>query len=221
MAKRNDNYKQDLRLVAIEGNIGSGKSTALSELKDRGYTVVKEPIEHWSDALNLFYTDPEKYSFLLQTRILTELIHAREQALKDNKRHKDNLVFFERSQKGAKTFVEVSRHNGNMNPIEYATYFKLEKAMFKTRSRLQHGQVHIIIDTPPSVCCARTVQRNRSAEQDGPLMSTDIQKLAYMQQLHDMHEIVFPRDLHVRVNGLHTPDKVADEILHSLYKCCS
>lgn len=204
-------------LVSIEGNVGSGKSTVLDVLEKQGFTVVKEPIEHWSDTLRLFYTDPKKYSFLLQTRILTELVRVREKALASEQQHKDNVIFFERSQQGAKVFVEVACRNGDMNDVEQETYFRLEETMFEARPRLRANQRHVLIVTPPTTCCERIVRRNRSSEQSGPLMSTSDQKLLYVQQLHEMHETLFPKEDHARVCGLQVPEAVAQSIVHSLY----
>ena len=206
-------------LIAVEGNIGAGKSTALSELERRGYTVVREPIDQWSETLTLFYTNPKQYSFLLQARIMAELVQSKEAVLsRSDATHKGNVVFFERSQKGARVFVEVSKANGDMNAIEYETYFRLEETVLETRPHLQRNQVHVLVDTPPLVCCERTVERNRSAEQSGPLMRTDSRKLRYLRKLHDMHEVVFPCSSVVRVDGCKTPSDVADDILSSLYK---
>jgi len=205
-------------LVSIEGNIGSGKSTALTELERRGYTVVREPIDQWSSTLKLFYEDPAKYSFLLQARILTELVRAREAVLRNSLiRHKNNVIFFERSQKGAKVFVEVAVMNGTMNDAEKETYYRLEETMLESREYIEKSQVHILIDTPPKICCSRTVQRNRGAEQTGPLMSTNEQKLEYLKHLHRTHDKVFPLSECTRVNGLNSPKTVADDICNSLY----
>jgi deoxyadenosine/deoxycytidine kinase len=54
--------------VVIDGNIGSGKSTQLRLLTEKGYNVKCEPIHDWP--LKIFYEDSERWCFLLQMSIL-------------------------------------------------------------------------------------------------------------------------------------------------------
>ena len=64
--------------VAIEGNIGAGKSHLVQEMKqllmkNTACIVIPEPVNQWvafgtqkTNVLNLMYSEPEKYSFLFQ-----------------------------------------------------------------------------------------------------------------------------------------------------------
>jgi len=74
-------------LVSIEANIGAGKSTILQKLQetiDPTYTTcIEEPIDVWStykdpttgrSLLDLYYTNPSKYAFPLQTMIYNSLM---------------------------------------------------------------------------------------------------------------------------------------------------
>lgn len=54
--------------IAIEGNIGSGKTTQLDLLKRLSVPVYKEPIHLWP--LEEFYDDPKRNAFLMQTSVL-------------------------------------------------------------------------------------------------------------------------------------------------------
>ena len=54
--------------IVIDGNIGSGKTTQLNLLSRYYLNIYKEPIEKWP--LDLFYSDPKRWGFLLQIRIL-------------------------------------------------------------------------------------------------------------------------------------------------------
>ena len=59
----------------VEGNIGAGKSTFLSLLKNRlpGLTIVQEPVNNWASQrqgtslLENFYLDPKRWAFTLET----------------------------------------------------------------------------------------------------------------------------------------------------------
>lgn len=57
--------------VVIDGNIGSGKTTQLNLLEQKGLSVVREPIDKWP--LDLYYSDPERWGFLFQMLILQTL----------------------------------------------------------------------------------------------------------------------------------------------------
>jgi deoxyadenosine/deoxycytidine kinase len=57
-----------MRRIVIDGNIGSGKSTQIGILESLGYKVHREPIDDWP--LELFYTNPPRWAFLLQMQIL-------------------------------------------------------------------------------------------------------------------------------------------------------
>ena len=54
--------------IAIEGNIGSGKTTQLQRLSKLGFETVPEPIEKWP--LELFGENPQKYALPLQLSVL-------------------------------------------------------------------------------------------------------------------------------------------------------
>ena len=67
------------KIISIEGNIGSGKSTLIDNLRkhfaDNDRVVfIKEPVDEWdtirdvsdNTMLQLFYRNPKKYSFAFQ-----------------------------------------------------------------------------------------------------------------------------------------------------------
>jgi deoxyadenosine/deoxycytidine kinase len=69
-------------IISIEGNIGTGKSTFLDNLKkvqeENIVVVIKEPLDQWlkitdkdgNSILNNFYQDPHKFSFSFQILVL-------------------------------------------------------------------------------------------------------------------------------------------------------
>ena len=54
--------------IVIDGNIGSGKTTQLNLLEQKGWKVQREPIDEWP--LELFYSDKSRWALLLQLKIL-------------------------------------------------------------------------------------------------------------------------------------------------------
>jgi len=142
---------------SIDGNIGAGKSTLARELKKRGYTVMTENVDTWGDTLGLFYQDPPRWSFLLQTRILVDMAQQYEEALA-TRDAKSNVVFIERSPQSALIFVDESSESGNLNAAESSTYRELHGRIGWRPSRVFY------VDTSPSECVWRMRARNRAAE---------------------------------------------------------
>ena len=62
---------RDVRLV-VEGNIGSGKTTVMNALADKGYSCYPEPVESWEGLLIKASQNPETYSVDLQRCIRTQ-----------------------------------------------------------------------------------------------------------------------------------------------------
>ena len=101
------------RLVYVEGNIGSGKSTFLnyigesSKYKD-DCIVIPEPLNLWFNVkgynlLQLYYKSPKRYSAPFQCHIFLTMIHRHNLMLKqiqqqeEKKDKKIKIVFMERS----------------------------------------------------------------------------------------------------------------------------
>ena len=97
--------------IVIDGNIGSGKTTQLGLLEQKGWLVCREPIDEWP--LKEFYADPSRWAFLFHMVILRTL-----RPLKTN-RH----VIYERSLLSSRwVFWPVLRKKGHVTPLEHDTY---------------------------------------------------------------------------------------------------
>ncbi len=57
--------------IVVDGNIGSGKTTQLDILEEKGWTVKREPLDEWP--LDQFYKDPHTWGYILQMAILETL----------------------------------------------------------------------------------------------------------------------------------------------------
>ena len=67
-------------IITISGNIGCGKTTIIDELNNifntnESYKIFKEPIDSWGSWLDLFYTNPDKYSFPFQMKVLIDFLY--------------------------------------------------------------------------------------------------------------------------------------------------
>ena len=65
--------------IAIEGNIGCGKSTVIEHLEklplcvERGYTTILEPMDEWQHWLQEMYADPQRWSFFFNLKVMLTL----------------------------------------------------------------------------------------------------------------------------------------------------
>lgn len=62
------------KIIAVEGNLGAGKSTYLSFVQKvfPSIEIIKEPVDEWQNIrghnlLELFYKDSKRWSFTFQT----------------------------------------------------------------------------------------------------------------------------------------------------------
>lgn len=97
--------------VVIDGNIGSGKTTQLGLLENKGCQVRREPIEQWP--LEEFYKDPQRWAFYFHMVILQTL------------RPEDttDLVIYERSLLSSRwVFWPVLLNKGVVTHQEDVTY---------------------------------------------------------------------------------------------------
>lgn len=174
--------------VYIEGNIAAGKTTLLDELEQRGYKVLREPIDHWS-FLKQRYENPKRWTFTLQIEILASMAAQRNQ-------HPSELVFLERSFESWIIFNEVALEAGDLSYEEFAIISRLASVMPTTPSRT------ICINTPPEECYTRLMLRNRAGESQITL--------DYLHDVHKRHENVNNWDY---VSGTQSIESVADKVL--------
>jgi deoxyadenosine/deoxycytidine kinase len=99
--------------IVIDGNIGSGKTTQLGLLEQKGWKVRREPIDKWP--LEEFYKDPKRWAFYFHMVILQTLRPV------DTKQH----VIYERSLLSSRwVFWPVLLNKGIVTSDEDATYAK-------------------------------------------------------------------------------------------------
>lgn len=99
-----------MRIITIGGNIGCGKSTLLTRLS-KDYETYKEPIEKWGSWLDLFYTNPERYAFSFQMKILHDFLYfpsdSEQKVVVTERSPLDSLYVFCKSLKDSKTLTHM------------------------------------------------------------------------------------------------------------------
>ena len=169
------------KIIYVEGNIGTGKSTFLKQLDDEklkkkyNYDVIYEPVDEWQriGILEKFYSDPKKYCYLFQSYCLFSRFNLLDKI-------DDNLdyIFIERSIfSDHNVFAKGCKYLNQLNDIEYDIY-KIWFDKFKTVHPIDY--YHIYLQLEPEICLQRIIQRNRNEE-------TNI-TIEYLQLLHDRHE---------------------------------
>ncbi|CAG9785963.1 unnamed protein product [Diatraea saccharalis] len=181
--------------VAIEGNIGSGKSTCIKFFeKYPNMEKHAEPINEWRDVsghnlLGLVYSDLNKWTFPFQ-----HYVHLTRLKIQTSPpcHSKITVKMFERSVQNSRyCFVENARKQGYLHDAEYEVLNKWYEHITK--------QIDIRLDlivylkTTPEVVFERMMKRGRAEESEVPL--------EYLQQVHDAYE-----------NWLNSPD-VGCEVL--------
>ena len=147
------------RLVCIEGNIGSGKSSCLSVLRDMGYTVYTEPIEtEWAHFFKLKGQNPERWSFSFQVRVLCTLERQKHEARTSIGPFKGNVIFFERSPKACLAFSRLAYTH------EFITAQELNLLVEMCTALDSGADDHIYLDSSDPSCLGRMVERGRPEE---------------------------------------------------------
>jgi len=180
-------------IVSIEGNIGAGKTTLFEELKqkyaDNPYCIfIDESIDEWTtkikdqhndSILQLFYKNPDAYSFPFQITVLTSRLTALRtvtyNAAKNLNKH--YIIFTERSLKTSKkVFATMLRDQGKMEDICYQIYVNL----YNEIATQYETNYTIYVKTDPSICYDRIHSRARSGEESIPH--------TYLEDCHKYHE---------------------------------
>lgn len=178
--------------LAVEGNIGAGKSTFLDILQDSSLElqdlieVVPEPVEEWQkvhngtgepiNLLDRFYKEPERYAYTFQHYVLLTRMEKDRKARASLKplRVLERSIFSDRL-----VFVRAMHEAGFMGDLElrlYDSWFSME--IGQDQELTPDGFIYL--KARPETCIKRLRSRNRSEE-------AGVDR-AYLENLHDKHE---------------------------------
>lgn len=172
-------------IISIEGNIGSGKSTLVSELekhfkdnKDIGF--IQEPVDIWNKIkdengttiLEKFYENNEKYAFQFQIMAYTSRLSLLKEAL--NKKYK--FIITERSlYTDSNIFAKMLYDDKKISEIEYSIYKLLYNQFI---NEMPVTQI-IYVKADPKTSSERVIKRNRTGENI---------PIEYLERCHNYHE---------------------------------
>ena len=180
-------------IISFDGNIGSGKSSAVQyfkqnfekfcNLKTYHYKVcfLDEPVQQWEfiidvedgkNAIQKFYEDNEKYAFPFQMMAYISRLSLFKQALKQDY----DIIFTERSMFTDKNvFAQMLYDSKAMNTIEYQIYLKWFDEFLETINNIKT----VYIRTSPEICEKRVLKRARLGENI---------PLSYLKDCHHYHD---------------------------------
>ena len=153
--------------IAIEGNIGSGKTTLMSRLcQETRLPIFLEPVDEWKDWLTLFYSDHSRWGMSFNINVL----------LTFNKWKNNGFTsIYERSPISNRfVFSQLQYDNNRMKDIELKMFERVYDKLAWT------PDVIIYIKTDPEVSMARMQARARKCEDAVPL--------EYIKSVHNKYE---------------------------------
>ena len=175
-------------IFSVEGNIGSGKSTLIKQLKKNMKTVsgipivyLEEPVDIWQqikdengdNIIVKYYQNQKKYAFQFQMMAYITRITQLRKAVEQNKKC---IIITERSiLTDRNVFAKMLHENNTLDEISHQIYLK----WFDELSRNLEIHSLIYIKTKPQTSLNRVLKRNRPGE------TID---LDYLQICHNKHE---------------------------------
>ena len=141
--------------ICVEGNIGSGKSSALSTVASvfPNLRIAPEPVDDWADLMDAFYENPAEWGFTFNLRVLLSF-HAPGQCAAD--------IVVERSPSACRhVFGQLLYNDGSMSGKAWDLFKKYADEL------AWEPDVFLYIQTPVDTCFSRIAERGRASEVAG------------------------------------------------------
>jgi deoxycitidine kinase len=165
-------------IFAIEGNIGVGKSTLLTQLKNQkiysnklgrylNIVYMQEPVDTWSTIvdksgetiLEKYYKDQEKYSFPFQIMAYTTRLTAMRKIIETNP--ECDVIICERSlEADNNVFAKMLHDSQHIEDISYNIY----KMLFNETAKEYAVNGIVYLRSDPRICLERIGKRARGGE---------------------------------------------------------
>ena len=174
------------KIISIEGNIGSGKSTILKSLKkhlcnNNNIIFIQEPVDQWENIkdkegntiLKKFYENQKEYSFAFQMMAYISRLSVLKIAIENNP---EAIIITERCLNTDRfVFAKMLYDDGLIEDVEYQIYLTWFDHFFNT------DKIHklVYLKTDPNICLERVNKRMRNGEST---LSID-----YLEKCHRYH----------------------------------
>ena len=200
------NNLKEIKIISIEGNIGSGKSTLINSLKtyyngNKNVYFLQEPVSEWENLkdkdnkniIEKFYEDQEKYSFSFQMMAYISRLSMLKNAINYCKENNIYLIVCERSlQTDKNVFCKMLYDTQKINEINFKIYNKWFNEFISDIPKI----IYIYIKTNPVVAFERIMIRNRKGE------TINLQYLEMCSSYHDtwLNNTEYKKDV-IIING--------------------
>ena len=159
------------RIISIEGNIGSGKSTFVKILKsayqyNEHVIFLNEPVDMWENVkdesgntmLELFYQDNSKYAFSFQMMAYISRLKLLKETIK---KHPYSLIITERCLYSDKEiFAKMLHEQGKMSLVDHTIYLNWFDAFIEDLPPV----TYFFVQCTPQICHQRVMKRARQGE---------------------------------------------------------
>ena len=146
-------------VISIEGLIGCGKSTLVTNLCiKRNYVPFFEPVET-NPYLEDYYKDPKRFAFTMQVHLLWERYKMFQNAY--YRSLQGEVCVLDRSPQGDYAFALVQDMDGYFTKNEFTTYQNMNKIL---HSQMASSDLMIWLDISPKEAVERIKKRSRECE---------------------------------------------------------
>ena len=218
-------FRKPEKYIAIEGNIGSGKSTLIENLNNvlqkYSRSLIQEPVKSWqmfseknpetdieTNILDNFYKDKKRWAYTMQSvAFLTRtywLMNSSSVEIKLSERS----IFTDYD-----IFGKMCYENKDMSEIEkqiYDFWFKwLLKLSKETKYKIE-PDAFIYLKTSPEKCFERIQKRGREEEKEVTL--------EYITKVHEYHENFIEKLYNNNIPVLVLDGDIDNENKHDIYQ---
>ena len=164
-----------MKIISLEGNIGTGKSLFIEYIKNRHYNVddiafIPEPVDKWlelkdsdnSNILEKFYKDQERWSYSFQMNAFI----TRTKSIIENREKR--VVFVERSViTDRRVFAELLKESGKISELEWKLYDQWYEWLLNDYN--VRPDIYVYLRASPDTSYKRMLERKRKEENGVPL----------------------------------------------------
>ena len=164
-----------MKIVSLEGNIGTGKSLFIEYIKNRhsdknDIAFIAEPVDKWlelkdsddSNILEKFYNDQKRWSYSFQMNAFI----TRTKSIIANKAKR--VVFVERSViTDRRVFAELLKESGKISELEWSLYDQWYEWLLNDYN--VRPDIYVYLRASPDTSYKRMLERKRKEENGVPL----------------------------------------------------
>lgn len=149
-----------MKVIIIEGLIGSGKTTLTRDLAQHApqetlFLLEPDEKDNANPYLERYYRDPHRWAFTMQAHLLSARFRMHQLA-QWHTLSKQGHAILDRSYFGDTCFAKVQLKNGYMTEEEYNTYASLYRSM---TASVMLPSICIRLETSPETCNKRISKR--------------------------------------------------------------